>query len=133
MGDEGIKTRLENIASLRKKFVQAHAIVFQSSRLVLNAEGHLRRLRLHPQLLKKANKVRVGGVVENDETCIDWNLNAVFLDKNGVRVSTRSGFTLDESDVGIVAELPSSAHSGYAGTNNGNALPHDATRLAACS
>jgi len=122
--NEGVKARVEDVAPLGEKFVEAHAIVFEAARHVLDAEGHFRGLCLHAEFVKEPHQIGVCGMVEDDESCINRDFASVFLRRHRVRVSTGPSFAFDDCDIGVVAELPSRAHAGDARADDADALFH---------
>ena len=99
---------VQQIPPLAEKQIQTAAVVFESARRVLHAEGHLGRLRRHADVAEEPREIRIRDVIEHHEARVDRHRAARFVHGDGVRVSARVVVLFVERDVvsRVEARLP---------------------------
>ncbi len=93
------ESRAKQVASLREQRIEAGAVVFQATRLVTHREAHAALLGGDTQFLQKPDEIRVGAVVEYDETGVHLPAAAALFDGVRVRVAAEVARRLVERDV----------------------------------
>ena len=113
---------VHEIAPLAEKQVQAAAVVFESARRVLHAEGHLGRLRRHAEFAEEPREIRIRDVIEHHEARVDRHDAACFVHGDGVGVPARVVVLLEERDVVARVEKMRAAEAGDSGPDDGERL-----------
>lgn len=88
------ETHRQQIAPLRKQGVQAVPVVGQAACRVVHREAHFGWQRGDPELVEQADEMRVGPVIEDDETGVDGVGRAATadIDRVGMPADPAVGF-----------------------------------------
>ncbi len=96
--------RSQEVAPLREQRIQAGAVVFQAARLVTHREAHAALLGGDAKFREQPDEIRVGAVVEDDESCVHLPAPAGLLDGVCVRVAAEVARRLVERDVVLAVQ-----------------------------
>jgi hypothetical protein len=85
-----------HVSRLGEETGQTAAAVLKARRWTRHREGHVRRLRADVQLLKKADEIRIGLVVVDEEACIEGDAALRRIDPDRVGMSAETSLRLEE-------------------------------------
>jgi hypothetical protein len=83
-----------------------------------HAEGHVGLFGLNLEFFKQSTKLRIGIMIENHESRINRQLNALFFDRDGIGMTAQIIRCLKDGDVILLVQKVSTTQSGDAGAND---------------
>ena len=99
VGQHVPEARPQQVTTLGEDAVQVVAAPFQPCLRHLHGERHLRARRLHIQLIKQADQVRVGALVEDEEAGVNALGDAIKLDVDLVGMAAEMAACFKERDL----------------------------------
>ena len=123
VADHAVEARPEQVAALGEQRIDAGAVVFQTGRFVPHAETHVALLRGHAQFVHQRDEVRVGPVIEDDESGVDGVALALILDVVGMRVAADVAAGFEQRDVVLAMQVMRDDIAGNTAADDGDALP----------
>ena len=122
------KTRVDQVGALGKHRAEVGAAPLQGAAAAqrcwhLHRKRHVRRGRLHAQLGKQTDQVRVGPLVEDQEAGVHAVRDAPERHVHRVRMAAEARIRLEQRHLHIpqLAQLPSRAQAGDARADDGDA------------
>ncbi len=93
------EARPDDVAFLGNQLTEAAAAILQPPPIQRNAERHIGRFGLDPEMIKQRNKVGISRLIVDDEAHIDRHRLPAVHDIDRVRMPAKPGFSLEERDI----------------------------------
>ncbi len=105
--EHAVEGRAQQVAALGEQAVQRRALVLQARAVMLDAEAHVAVLPADPQFIQQRQEIRIGALVEHDETRVHRVSAPRVPDVDGMGMAADATVRLVHGDIVLAREVVS--------------------------